>query len=80
MTMARTRLQTIHERSQRSPAMLSPCVSVCRMDAHAGLCSGCYRTLDEIAQWSTMTDAIKSDIWQRILAREQAAQGVVHDK
>ena len=54
MNASRTRLQTIHERSLRSPGVLSPCVSVCRMDASAELCVGCYRTLDEIAQWSTM--------------------------
>ena len=27
----------------------SPCVNVCRMDEHTGLCAGCLRTLDEIA-------------------------------
>lgn len=30
----------------------SPCINVCRMDARSGLCLGCARTLDEIAQWA----------------------------
>jgi len=28
----------------------SPCVDICRLDAE-GLCVGCRRTLDEIAEW-----------------------------
>jgi predicted Fe-S protein YdhL (DUF1289 family) len=36
--------------------MISPCVDICVIDA-GGLCAGCGRTLDEIAGWSTMSDA-----------------------
>jgi predicted Fe-S protein YdhL (DUF1289 family) len=32
----------------------SPCISVCVMDAASGLCIGCLRTLDEIAEWSVL--------------------------
>jgi hypothetical protein len=35
----------------------SPCIKVCAMDAASGLCIGCGRTLDEIARWSSFTDA-----------------------
>ena len=34
----------------------SPCISVCRMDERTGLCSGCLRTIDEIATWSVLDD------------------------
>ena len=34
----------------------SPCTSVCMIDQASGLCVGCLRTLDEIAQWSTLTN------------------------
>lgn len=47
----------------------SPCVSVCRMDAATGLCEGCFRTLDEIAAWSTLDDAGKREAWTRITRR-----------
>ena len=40
-------------------AVPSPCNSVCRMDARTGWCEGCMRSLDEIAGWSTMSDAEK---------------------
>jgi predicted Fe-S protein YdhL (DUF1289 family) len=30
----------------------SPCINVCKMNARNGLCTGCLRTIDEIAAWS----------------------------
>ncbi|MDP3135080.1 MAG: YbaK/EbsC family protein [Burkholderiaceae bacterium] len=50
-------------------AQPSPCVSVCHMDPASGLCEGCYRTLDEIAAWSTMNEPGKRDVWRRIERR-----------
>ena len=47
----------------------SPCISVCRMDAATALCQGCLRTLDEIAAWSKMDDALRREIWGRIQHR-----------
>jgi predicted Fe-S protein YdhL (DUF1289 family) len=35
-------------------AVASPCVSVCVMLPEAGVCAGCFRTLDEIAAWSML--------------------------
>ncbi|WP_423604979.1 DUF1289 domain-containing protein [Sphingomonas sp. MS122] len=46
------------------PAVESPCVSICRMKD--GLCEGCGRTLDEIAEWSSATDARRRAILARI--------------
>jgi len=50
----------------------SPCISVCRMDAATGLCEGCYRTLDEIAQWSGASEEDKLAIWNELLRRAAA--------
>jgi hypothetical protein len=33
----------------------SPCVKICTLDARSGLCLGCGRTIDEIAQWAKMS-------------------------
>jgi uncharacterized protein len=33
-------------------SVASPCTSVCTMDAAGVFCTGCFRTLDEIASWS----------------------------
>ena len=32
----------------------SPCVKSCAIEETSGLCTGCGRTLDEIARWSAM--------------------------
>jgi uncharacterized protein len=53
------------------PASLipSPCISVCRMNAQTGWCEGCFRTLDEIAAWSSMSDGDKRAVWKLLPAR-----------
>jgi predicted Fe-S protein YdhL (DUF1289 family) len=37
----------------------SPCISVCEMLPEAGVCAGCFRTLDEIAVWGSLDAAEK---------------------
>ena len=56
------------------PDVPSPCISVCRMNAASGLCEGCFRTRDEIAQWSGAGDAAKRHIWKTIEQRMAAMQ------
>lgn len=50
-------------------AVPSPCISVCRIDAHSGLCEGCFRTLDEIAGWSALAEAEKLALWRALERR-----------
>jgi len=52
--------------AQASAGVPSPCISVCRIEASSGLCEGCLRTLDEIAQWGAMTDEERRAVWQAI--------------
>jgi predicted Fe-S protein YdhL (DUF1289 family) len=40
----------------------SPCVNICVIHPQSGICVGCHRTLDEIAGWSGMSDAERSDL------------------
>jgi len=51
--------------------VVSPCISICKMDARAGsaadraaggLCVGCLRTLDEIVEWGSASNARKHAI------------------
>ena len=51
----------------------SPCVSVCAIDAATGLCTGCLRTIDEIAAWSVLDDDERRDVWARIGVRRAAS-------
>ena len=50
----------------------SPCISVCVIEQRTGLCTGCQRTLDEIAAWSVLDDAERRAVWTRIGLRRAA--------
>jgi uncharacterized protein len=39
------------------------------MDAPTGLCTGCWRTIDEIVAWSAMDDTCKQQVWMLIEQR-----------
>ncbi len=52
----------------------SPCISVCSMSEHSGLCIGCFRTSDEIAGWSSAGDGGKRGIWKLIEQRMATLQ------
>lgn len=55
----------------------TPCIKICTMDARAGLCAGCGRTLEEIARWGAMTESERLRIMQLLPARlEKAKQPV----
>jgi len=40
----------------------SPCIRVCVVHPEAGICTGCYRTTDEISRWSGMTRQERQEI------------------
>jgi predicted Fe-S protein YdhL (DUF1289 family) len=39
----------------------SPCMDICKLNEN-GVCIGCFRTRDEIAKWSQISDIAKSFI------------------
>ena len=47
----------------------TPCTRVCTIEPASGLCVGCGRTLDEIAQWSAVTDRERARIMAELAAR-----------
>lgn len=47
----------------------SPCINVCKMNAHSGLCDGCLRSIDEIVGWGSASEARKLAVWREIKAR-----------
>ncbi len=50
------------------PGVASPCISVCRLNGD-DVCEGCHRTLDEIAEWSSVSDDRRRAILDAIAAR-----------
>ncbi|WP_035829896.1 DUF1289 domain-containing protein [Kaistia adipata] len=51
--------------------MITPCISICVIDAETELCEGCGRTLDEISNWSRMTADERSAVMAELKARRQ---------
>lgn len=44
----------------------SPCRKLCSLDPQTRVCTGCQRTLDEIARWGRMSDDEKRAVLARI--------------
>ena len=47
----------------------TPCVKICTLDARAGLCLGCGRTIDEITRWSSMNTSERARVIAELPAR-----------
>jgi len=45
--------------------MDTPCIRHCTLDRR-DVCIGCRRTLDEIMRWTSMTDAERREIMERL--------------
>ncbi len=51
----------------------SPCISVCRLDPQTQICTGCGRTIAEIAAWPNMSDAERKAVMARLEAARAPA-------
>jgi predicted Fe-S protein YdhL (DUF1289 family) len=49
----------------------SPCIGVCRIDGKTGWCEGCWRTLDEIADWPLLSVREKDGLLFRLMDRRR---------
>ncbi len=47
----------------------SPCVRICVIHPEARLCTGCLRSMDEIARWSKMDSEERARIMQELPGR-----------
>ncbi len=47
----------------------SPCVKICVIHPRAGICAGCLRTLDEIAEWSELSAEARRTVMAELPAR-----------
>lgn len=52
--------------------LASPCVSICALGDDE-ICTGCYRSADEITDWFLASTDAKRDIITRAAARRDAA-------
>lgn len=47
----------------------SPCVNTCVIHPEARLCTGCYRSIDEISRWSQMNGDERAEVMGELPAR-----------
>ncbi|MCV2881522.1 DUF1289 domain-containing protein [Actibacterium sp. XHP0104] len=48
----------------------SPCVKICVIEPKSRLCTGCLRSLDEIAAWGRMTPDARRAVMAELPARK----------
>lgn len=54
----------------------SPCVRLCTLDEQ-NICVGCWRSLDEIKQWSVVNDGIRQKILTNCQERLQVTTKII---
>ncbi|MEP3047513.1 MAG: DUF1289 domain-containing protein [Roseibium sp.] len=42
--------------------MKSPCINICQIDQASRLCTGCWRSLDEIASWASYSNEQRQSV------------------
>lgn len=47
----------------------SPCIKICVIHPTERLCTGCFRSLEEIGQWSQLTDQDRNRIMDELPSR-----------
>lgn len=47
----------------------TPCIAICRIDRATGVCIGCKRTIQEVANWLHYTDEQRHSIMAELDAR-----------
>ncbi|ATR81238.1 DUF1289 domain-containing protein [Pseudomonas sp. FFUP_PS_473] len=59
--------------SNVSPAVPSPCISLCRLDEQK-VCLGCFRHVEDIRQWRSADDEQRRQICREAGARRTQAE------
>lgn len=47
----------------------SPCVQICVVHPKERICTGCYRTIDEITHWARLTPEVRREIMEELPTR-----------
>ncbi|MFA4793859.1 DUF1289 domain-containing protein [Leptospira kirschneri] len=49
----------------------SPCNKICSMDFKSGFCKGCFRTLEEICNWSNYSETERENLFLKLKIRKE---------
>ncbi len=53
----------------------SPCTTKCKINYKIGLCTGCFRSEQEIVMWGGLDNTIKKDIIKQLHIRRSKING-----
>jgi predicted Fe-S protein YdhL (DUF1289 family) len=53
----------------RRDEVQSPCIQICVVHPEERICTGCYRTIDEITRWSRLSAEDRTRIMEELPAR-----------
>jgi predicted Fe-S protein YdhL (DUF1289 family) len=56
-----------------SDPIVSPCIKLCRID-ESGMCVGCFRSVEEIENWTTYSDEMRAYIMESCKTVQRARQ------
>lgn len=56
---------------KRRDEVITPCRKICRISPVHGLCVGCWRNLQEIAQWGSLDDSTRRAVMTRLDERRR---------
>ena len=56
-----------------APPVRSPCISICALDSD-DICLGCYRSGDEITEWTMLSESQKRQVLKNARRRLQQAE------
>jgi uncharacterized protein len=60
---------TVKDDVWKRDEIASPCVKLCVVHPEARICVGCYRSIDEITQWSRMTHEARDAVMAELPSR-----------
>lgn len=52
----------------------TPCIKICIIDPPSGLCQGCFRSLDEIARWTSFSEDERQSVMHELSGRRTASR------
>jgi predicted Fe-S protein YdhL (DUF1289 family) len=55
----------------------TPCIKICSLDPQSRLCTGCGRTLEEIARWGSMDESERRRVMTSLPQRLEKAKQTV---
>jgi hypothetical protein len=56
-----------------SAVVKSPCINQCSLNPATGICTGCFRTIDEIVAWAAMSNEQRIAVIKQLAYRRKAA-------